>query len=470
MNISVEKEDWIELIRALKDVEKNLATLDGGPDAADRFKAAHQGLQGFHTTASMLGLSEAEHAGLELERYLKERVEPALDAESISVFGFALNALLDGLKGAESGNEFSSREIMDILGAASPEDSADNGSQPDSALSSSAVLESEDSSDSDLMDRIMEAPSPEEGRKAPDLSKLQGIVAGLGGELAFDGSPGKPGGGFVLRFNAVPAVVEQLETLLSPGHPINMFADRLSKDDNRLQSILDCIKEFLEALADRNVARAEEILSTLAEQKHQAGMYNEIGSMARELHNALRNFMDTMDPQLREIVEDKIPDYGNRLEHILELTEKAATTTLDHVEILQKRNNRDHGELDKLMELLGSLRSIGEQAEKRLVDGKQVLDNLLDSSAKTRDDLITILTAQDYQDLTGQVILKIIKLLKDLEAKLVNMIRTFGVKVDGSRKKTQSQQESELYGPAHKSKEALHSQDEVDDLLAEFGF
>jgi chemotaxis regulatin CheY-phosphate phosphatase CheZ len=83
-----------------------------------------------------------------------------------------------------------------------------------------------------------------------------------------------------------------------------------------------------------------------------------------------------------------------------------------------------------------------------------------------RSDLDTILTAQDYQDLSGQIILKISQLLKDMERKLVDLIRTFGVKPVGSKKPC-----DELYGPAHAAMDnAVHSQDDVDSLLADFGF
>jgi len=86
---------------------------------------------------------------------------------------------------------------------------------------------------------------------------------------------------------------------------------------------------------------------------------------------------------------------------------------------------------------------------------------------QTSEDLITILTAQDYQDLTGQIIQKIIVLLKNLESNLVNVIRTFGVRLDGRKEDVGE----ELYGPAHEGRvSAMHSQDDVDSLLAEFGF
>ena len=208
------------------------------------------------------------------------------------------------------------------------------------------------------------------------------------------------------------------------------------------------------ALSYGEIGRAQEILLGIADQQHQAGLYKEIGGLARELHTSLKSFMDILDPSLREMVLDKLPDSGNRLEHMLELTEKAANTTIDHVEKLQKRIEKDQGRLVLLQENLGKLNAIGEQAQKRLEENQAALMQLLKSAEDSHQDLLTVLTAQDYQDLTGQIIQKITKLLKDLELKLINVIRTFGVKVDASRKGL----EEDLYGPAHKAKEeALHS-------------
>ena len=97
------------------------------------------------------------------------------------------------------------------------------------------------------------------------------------------------------------------------------------------------------AMSSADVKRSQEILLQLADQQQQAGLYNEIGMLARDLHNSLRSFADTLDPVLKEMVEERLPDSGNRLEHILQLTEKAANTTLDNVEVIQKRNSDGPG-------------------------------------------------------------------------------------------------------------------------------
>ncbi|MCE5336765.1 MAG: protein phosphatase CheZ, partial [Desulfobacteraceae bacterium] len=205
---------------------------------------------------------------------------------------------------------------------------------------------------------------------------------------------------------------------------------------------------------------------SLSDAQFQTGLYKEIGGVARGLHDSIRTFLHTLDPSLKEMVENKIPDSGNRLEHMLELTEKAAITTLDHVDSMQERLESEQEKVVQLRTLVGGLKAIGDQAEQKLSSSGAILEGMDGIIEAHRQDLNAILTAQDYQDLSGQIIQKITVLLKDLEMKLVNLIRTFGVKIDSIKQK-----DDELYGPAHAGRDdAVHSQDEVDSLLAEFGF
>lgn len=452
---NVEPEDWTELINALRTVEKNVCSLDGEPDAGARIEACRQSLKSFHTTAAMLGMGEIEQAGLGLERYLNERIAPSKNADAIYAFGFALNALMDQMRKAAGGENhpISASEILKILETGALQDEAGQGGEREADLT-----------DEEAIKELLKPSLPE---VSVDLSRLGRIVENLGGALSLDAGPDQAPS-FIIRFEAKPSVVEQIETLLTPGDPSITLAPNLSQQDTRWEKIVGTVKEFMLALSSGDIKRAEEILLYFSEQQDQAGLYNEIGMMARELHNSLKGFMTTLDPALKEMVEDKLPDSGSRLEHILEITERAANTTLDHVEMMQKRNQQDQGRVVRLLETIGGLHAIGEQAQKKLGSGRGLMEELQSSVLKTHEDLITILTAQDFQDLTGQVIQKIIKLLKDLELKLVNVIRVFGVKMEGIKK---PEEPKELYGPAHKEREgALHSQDDVDSLLADFGF
>jgi chemotaxis protein CheZ len=457
----VEKEDWDELIQLLGNVEKDICSLDGDADPAGKVEACRQSLRSFHTTAAMLGLGLIEQAGIDLEGYLGGKVSDHPVPEVVYPFGIAVSTLINAMKQVANGKTDASEMDLDEILKILETELTESGSQ-DPAENGLAARQAS-SSDEQAMEELVRAPA---GAAMPDLSRLSGIVANLGGKLSVKpGDNGQPA--FQIQFAADPILVEQIETLLSPCDPTAKLAPELSRSDTRFEKLLDTIKEFMMALSSADVGRSQEILLVLAEQQQQAGLYNEIGMLARDLHNSLRGFADTLDPVLKEMVEEKLPDSGNRLEHILHVTENAANITLDHVEVIQKRNHEDRDKLVRLKEVLGKLRAVGEQAQSTLDKSHKDIEELCESASKTHEDLITVLTAQDYQDLTGQVIQKIITLLRDLELKLVNVIRAFGVKMDAGKKTPQE----ELYGPAHTGMtEALHSQDDVDNLLAEFGF
>lgn len=301
-----------------------------------------------------------------------------------------------------------------------------------------------------------------------DTRRLERIVNGLGGRLSFSVEE-RGTRSVTLQFDALPPTVEKLETLLSPWDPEPgaSLGPGLENCDPKMQKIMESIKEFMKALSEGMLDKSQEILLDLSEQNSNSDLYREIGSLARQLHSAIKDVAATLDPGLREMVELRLPDSGNRLEHILELTERAANVTLDNVEIIQKRNLEAESVLASLRELLDGLIALGTLAQEKLDAGREMVDAVTTVFAQNRDALINILTAQDFQDLTGQIIQKILALLKELEMRLVQVVRAFGGQGEGKK----AAKEDDLYGPAHKGKEdALHSQVDVDSLLAEFGF
>ena len=87
-----------------------------------------------------------------------------------------------------------------------------------------------------------------------------------------------------------------------------------------------------------------------------------------------------------------------------------------------------------------------------------------------KDRLTAILLAQEYQDLTGQIIKKVINLVGEVEDKLIGLIQITGAP---EVKSGAADDESGLDGPpvpgiAHK--DTVSGQDEVDDLLSSLGF
>lgn len=201
---------------------------------------------------------------------------------------------------------------------------------------------------------------------------------------------------------------------------------------------------------------------------------NEVGSLARGLHDALDQFK--FDPRMSVIVTEEIPDARDRLEYVIAKTELAANKTMDAVE-------RSLPIADKLHESLLEVRPTWNELMKGRIELSEFkslclhIDDLLSQiegdSTELRSQLTEILMAQDFQDLTGQIIKRVITLVREVEEGLVDILTVFGVEEldeePGVTKKASTKAEGPILNP-HEREDAVSSQDDVDDLLSSLGF
>jgi chemotaxis protein CheZ len=473
-----EKEDLEELMKVLENVQQSAACLTENGHRQEPIETIRLGLQSFHTTAAMLGLTAVEQSGVALQDFFTTRIfaAEAIDTGLVLSFISTIKAVLAEMKNSLNGNgeeTFNVERIIEVLYAI-PELSMQQevaGELTEDELPSSfsplSSLPPHEAGAGDACDEDPSAISETTGCSEPfDVTDLLRVTRSLGGELSIEPENGSTRS-FQLSFPVSETNILKIQTLLSTCDLNMNFATKMTQQDSRVEKVLGVFQEFVSAFSAGEVRQAQDVLLLLADQQQQAGVYKEVGVLARQLHDSLKGFVDTLDPTLVDIVEDKIPDTGSRLEHILKLTENAANTTLDHVEVMQRRNQDQQTELVQLRDRMSSMKAVGDKAQRLLAEGQLSLNVLQDSLGQTSADLITVLTAQDYQDLTGQIILKIINLLKDLEFKLITVIRTFGVRAESAKEVV----DDELYGPAHSGRTtSVHSQDDVDSLLAGFGF
>jgi len=216
-----------------------------------------------------------------------------------------------------------------------------------------------------------------------------------------------------------------------------------------------------------------------ASMKENVELFAEVGKLTRQLHDALNNFQ--IDDRIKNLATDDIPDAQTRLTYVIEETEKAANTTMDAVEasmpiaeLLATRINSVMPEWKKLMTRqieVGEFKVLCKDLDELLEDGAS-------QSAKLTQLLTEVLMAQGYQDLTGQVIRRVIDLVKEVEESLVNMLTMFGER-DGSEQTKPLSPEADkadgvkAEGPiidAETRDDVVSGQDDVDDLLSSLGF
>jgi chemotaxis protein CheZ len=193
----------------------------------------------------------------------------------------------------------------------------------------------------------------------------------------------------------------------------------------------------------------------------------QIGQMTRTLHDALREL--GYDKVLQNAAET-MPDARDRLAYIAAKTEEAAGRVLNATDAampIVDRLSSDAGKLSANWDLLLG-NKLGVDEFKSLVhETGSYLKAVPQRAAETNKHLHEIMMAQDFQDLTGQVIKKITELAQDMEAKLVSVLLEVAPRerTDGNA--------GLLNGPVingNQRSDVVTSQNQVDELLESLGF
>lgn len=186
-----------------------------------------------------------------------------------------------------------------------------------------------------------------------------------------------------------------------------------------------------------------------------------LGRLTRSLHEALSAL--GLDKKIEDATQ-KLPDARERLSHISNLTWLAAERVLGAVEESQSLQREVHQEATSLLERWQGSMHFGEGAGNELAeDTCAFLDRAIMVSTSQSELLQDIMMAQDFHDLTGQIIKKVGKLAQDLEENLMRLLIETVPEAPAVK--------AEATGTAaSKPAEKVHSQAEVDALLDSLGF
>ncbi|HEY8023282.1 MAG TPA: protein phosphatase CheZ [Burkholderiaceae bacterium] len=188
-------------------------------------------------------------------------------------------------------------------------------------------------------------------------------------------------------------------------------------------------------------------------QDSEAPVFERLGVIVRSLHDTLHEI--GADKVLSEAASE-FPSARERLLHIANLTEKAANIVLSKVEETIPLQ-------DKVIESAAKLQTADEASLSP--DTREFLETSSSNAKETRAALSDIMMAQDFQDLTGQLIKKVVTLLEKTETELLRLL------IDAAPPGTikDVKKEELMAGPGAPGGVALE-QSSVDDLLADLGF
>lgn len=190
-------------------------------------------------------------------------------------------------------------------------------------------------------------------------------------------------------------------------------------------------------------------------------VHQKIGHLTRQLHDTLKElgYADSLKGAMVEL-----PDAQSRLAYIARLTGEAANKVLSRVELAKAQHDALNQSAQSIADLIVK-DPVGAVAKGHVLN---FVHDVQRCSADVDQHLTEIMMAQDFHDLTGQVISRVVNLTSTIEEQLLRLVvltaPTEVINVDPAKT---------LAGPvinADGKPDVVTNQSQVDDLLASLGF
>lgn len=241
-------------------------------------------------------------------------------------------------------------------------------------------------------------------------------------------------------------------------------------DSDDLQALFDSVSAAAApVIQESGSAAVQDVPEEQGEWTQQEAVFNRIGHMARTLHDTLGQL--GYDKVIEQAVS-VLPDAKDRLAYVANLTEQAACKVLNATDVASPivDDIANNGQaLAKRWDAAFANQLTTQDFRQLAVDTRSFLGTQLpEKTAATHAQLTEIMMAQDFQDLTGQVIKKIVALAQELESGLMAVL----LEVVPPQRQT-DEVKSLMNGPvvnAEGRTDVVVNQGQVDDLLESLGF
>jgi len=249
-----------------------------------------------------------------------------------------------------------------------------------------------------------------------------------------------------------------------------------SNDEDDLESLFDQVSAtaapaVAAVAATAAVATVAPAAGAHADESPEHGMFERLGGIVRLLHDSLREL--GYDKALTE-ASSQIVDAQDRLEYVATLTEQAANkvlNTLDEGMPAQDQLQKQAKDMETRWADLFEGKLSLDEFKALAGDSRQFAALVNEATEAERARLLEIMMAQDFQDITGQLIKKVVKITQTVESELAQLLRDNAppdIKEKLAKKEQPAAPVQLMQGPS--VPEAALNQDSVDDLLADLGF
>jgi chemotaxis protein CheZ len=235
-----------------------------------------------------------------------------------------------------------------------------------------------------------------------------------------------------------------------------------------LEALFDQVAAETVAKTNAPPAAPPAASSAAAAANEQPDVFHQIGTLTRTLHNTLREL------GYDKVVENamtSLPDARDRLDYIASLTGKAAERALAAAEIgleHQKKIEADAARLAQQWERAFEGKLSLDEFKATATSTRAFLKDVPAATGATNAQLTEVMMAQDFHDLSGQVIQRVVKLARELENHLVQLL----IETTPPEKRAAAE-DGWLTGPAMNAaarSDVVANQAQVDDLLESLGF
>ncbi len=214
------------------------------------------------------------------------------------------------------------------------------------------------------------------------------------------------------------------------------------------------IAQLNHAYAAGDATAFEAVLDSMYESR--PSVMADVLKLSDNLQQALARFRD--DSRMAALAHREIPDARLRLDHVLSMTEQAANKTLDLIELSVPLANATVRSATELMA------SLDDRSHNEI---RRFLDETRGNFEAVRTNLSEVMLTQSFQDLTGQILRGVQRLIGEVEKTLGELTRITGVNFEH----VPPASPTSLEGPAVPgvTHNAINGQADVDDLIAGLG-
>jgi chemotaxis protein CheZ len=239
------------------------------------------------------------------------------------------------------------------------------------------------------------------------------------------------------------------------------FEEKGDEPFHQLVVFLDTLKDAIVSLTNADLARAADLMKKLKVITTDE-LFRGIGEITRDLHESIKDIQRFLEPILMNFTEDDIQGLSGKLSHVSTLVKDTSEKTLDLLFARQEKALADNTVYDAIA---GSIMADDKK------EALKKLKVLKDHNKDLVNELMRLSELQIHADLVDQIVKKVSKVVENMEARLVDLIRRYTRNTDIPKGKKGGRDGTKTHGPVIPGQDrgVASSQDDVDNLLKSLG-